>query len=253
VVIPPPVSGLTPAIPWLSDSNPVTVGVKFRSDVSGSVTGIRFYKGAGNNGTHIGLLYSSTGSLLSQATFTAESASGWQQVSFSLPVNISANTTYIAAYFTNSGFAYGSQFFTSTGVDIAPLHFLRSGVDGPNGVYMYGGAPQFPSQSYADANYGVDVVFSTGSTSPQPSGSSAWSSSVVPGTPWRPEPNPVTLGVRFRSDISGSVTAFASTKARGTTVRTRACSTRTAAPCSHRPLSPAKRPLGGSRSLSLRP
>ena len=49
-----------PAIPWYNDE-PATLGVKFRSDVSGSVTGIRFYKGSGNTGTHIGLLYSSTG------------------------------------------------------------------------------------------------------------------------------------------------------------------------------------------------
>jgi hypothetical protein len=79
-------------------------------------------------------------------------------------VNISANTTYIAAYFTNSGYAADRPFFTSAGVDKSPLHALRSGVDGPNGMYVYGGAPQFPSQSYADSNYWVDVVFSTGSS-----------------------------------------------------------------------------------------
>ena len=56
-----------PSNPWSNDG-PVTLGVKFRSDVSGSVTGIRFYKGAGNNGTHIGVLYSSTGTPLAQAT-----------------------------------------------------------------------------------------------------------------------------------------------------------------------------------------
>jgi len=133
--------------------------VKFRSDVSSVSTGIRFYKGAGNNGSHTGLLYSSSGALLAQATFSAESASGWQQVSFASPVNISANTTYIAALFTSSGYASDRQFFTSGGVDTAPLHALRSGVDGPNGLYIYGASPQFPSQSYADSNYWVDVVF----------------------------------------------------------------------------------------------
>jgi len=94
-----------PATPWVADGNPVTLGVKFRSDVSGNVTGIRFYKGSGNNGSHIGLLYSSTGALLAQATFTGETASGWQQVNFSSSVAISANTTYVAAYFSTSGYA----------------------------------------------------------------------------------------------------------------------------------------------------
>ena len=201
-------SSAVPGTPWLSDFSPVTLGMKFRSDVTGTVTGIRFYKGAGNNGTHIGLLYSSSGALLAQATFSGETASGWQQVSFSPAVNISANTTYIAAYFTNSGYAFDPQFFTSAGVDNAPLHALRSGVDGPNGLYMYGGAPQFPTQSFVDSNYWVDVIFSTSSTPPPPSGISVWSSSAVPGTPWLRDFSPVTLGVKFRSDTSGFVSGI---------------------------------------------
>ena len=123
-----------------------------------TVTGVRFYKGSGNTGTHIGMLYSSTGALLAQATFTGETASGWQQVNFSSSVAISANTTYIAAFFTTSGYADNQGYFTSTGVDNAPLHALKSGVDGLNGVYMYGAVPQFPSLSWADSNYWVDVV-----------------------------------------------------------------------------------------------
>ena len=69
-------SGPTPITIWSSSavpqnpfivSAPVTLGVKFRSDVAGTVTGFRFYKGAGNNGFHIGLLYNSSGTLLAQA------------------------------------------------------------------------------------------------------------------------------------------------------------------------------------------
>src|SRR5207247_2574260 len=127
-----------------------------RSDVSGSVTGIRFYKGAGNNGTHTGLLYSSTGTPLAQATFSGETASGWQQVNFSSAVPIAANTTYVAAFFSTSGYGYTSNYFTSSGTDNVPLHALRSGADGPNGVFIFGGSPQFPSSSYGDTNYWVD-------------------------------------------------------------------------------------------------
>ena len=151
-------SSTVPSTPWYNDA-PATLGVKFRSDVSGSVTGIRFYKGAGNNGTHIGLLYSSTGTPLAQATFSGETASGWQQVNFSSAVSIAANTTYIAAFFSPSGFALNTNYFTSSGVDNPPLHALRSGVDGPNSVYMYGAAPQFPSVTYGDSNYWVDLLF----------------------------------------------------------------------------------------------
>ncbi len=40
------------------------------------MTGVRFYKSAANTGTHIGSLWSASGQLLAQATFTNETASG---------------------------------------------------------------------------------------------------------------------------------------------------------------------------------
>ena len=49
-----------------------------RPTVSGTVTGVRFYKAAANTGTHIGSLWSATGTQLASATFTNETASGWQ-------------------------------------------------------------------------------------------------------------------------------------------------------------------------------
>src|SRR5262249_6943376 len=42
----------------VSDTGSVELGLKFRSSVSGSVTGVRFYKGVLNTGTHIGNLWS---------------------------------------------------------------------------------------------------------------------------------------------------------------------------------------------------
>ena len=77
-------------------------------------------------------------------------------------MSILANTTYVAALFTTSGFAFNQSYFTAAGVDNPPLHALKSGVDGGNGVYSYAGAPQFPNQTYLDSNYWVDVVFSSG-------------------------------------------------------------------------------------------
>ena len=85
------------------DTSAVELGVKFRSDVAGTITGIRFYKGSGNTGPHTGSLWSNEGLLLATALFSAETATGWQQVAFSTPVSISANITYIASYHTNNG------------------------------------------------------------------------------------------------------------------------------------------------------
>ena len=155
-------SSATPANPSVNDPSAVELGVKFRTDVDGFITGVRFYKGASNTGTHIGSVWSSSGNRLATATFSGETATGWQQVNFSTPVAVTANTVYVASYFApNGNYAGDNNYFTSTGIDSGPVHLLRSGVSGSNGVYSYGSASSFPSQSFQDSNYWVDVVFST--------------------------------------------------------------------------------------------
>jgi hypothetical protein len=142
-----------------ADTNAVELGVKFSSDIAGKITGIRFYKGSTNTGTHVGNLWSSTGTLLATATFTGETASGWQKVTFATPVNITAGTTYVASYHTNVGrYSYNYSAFT-TQVDNAPLHGLATGTSGGNGVYAYGSTSVFPTGTYNATNYWVDVVF----------------------------------------------------------------------------------------------
>ncbi len=160
----------TPANPSEADPSPVELGVKFTSDVNGVVTGIRFYKGAGNTGTHIGNLWSSSGALLATATFSGETATGWQEVTFANPVTIAANTVYVASYFApNGNYAGDSQYFAAAGVYNAPIRLLQNGVSGGNGVYAYGSSSSFPSSTYQSTNYWVDVVFNTvgqGDTTP---------------------------------------------------------------------------------------
>jgi uncharacterized protein DUF4082/putative Ig domain-containing protein len=158
-------------VPGTSDSGTgpsLEVGVKFTSSSSGFISGIRFYKGVNNTGTHIGNLWSNTGSLLATATFTGETATGWQQVNFSSPVAIAANTVYVASYFIPSGdFAVDRNYFAATGVNNPPLQALVSGgTGGTNGVFTYGATSQFPSSSYLNSNYWVDVVFTTSGTVP---------------------------------------------------------------------------------------
>src|SRR5262249_20027715 len=92
-----------PAVASANDSSSLELGVKFRSDMAGYIPGLRFYKGAGNTGTHLGHLWTASGTQLGSVTFTNETASGWQQVSFAQPVQIQANTTYVASYLAPSG------------------------------------------------------------------------------------------------------------------------------------------------------
>jgi hypothetical protein len=151
------------AVPGTADSGanpPVEIGVKFRADTDGYITGIRFYKGTGNTGTHVGNLWNLSGAQLATATFSDETASGWQQVNFSSAVAVTANTVYVASYHTTTGhYAADYQSFAAAGVDNSPLHALAEGVSGSNGVYTYGTASTFPTSGYESSNYWVDVVF----------------------------------------------------------------------------------------------
>ena len=75
---------------------------------------------------------------------------------------ISANTVYVASYFAPNGRYEGEDgYFATTGVDNPPLHALKDGVSGGNGVYLYAAGTVFPSLTYASENYWVDVVFTT--------------------------------------------------------------------------------------------
>ncbi|MBI4492659.1 MAG: DUF4082 domain-containing protein [Chloroflexi bacterium] len=188
----------TPAVASANDTNTVELGVKFRAETDGYITGVRFYKGSANTGTHLGNLWTGTGTLLASATFASETASGWQQVSFATPVKVTANTTYVASYHTNTGgYAFTGFYFATAGVDSPPLHALANGVDGGNGVFAYG-ASSFPTQSFNSANYWVDVVFSA---------------TTADGTPptitsQSPAPNAakVPLGTTVAATFSESVT-----------------------------------------------
>jgi Domain of unknown function (DUF4082)/Fibronectin type III domain len=136
----------------------VELGVKFTADYSGLVTGVRFYKAAANTGTHIGSLWTTGGTRLAQATFTGESSSGWQSVTFANPVAVTANTTYVASYYAPNGHYSITGGGLSSAVDNAPLHAVANSTS-PNGVFAYGGSSVFPGGSFNATNYSVDVLF----------------------------------------------------------------------------------------------
>jgi hypothetical protein len=153
----------TPSMVDSNDNNAVVLGVKFKSDVSGLVTGVRFYKGAANTGTHIGSLWSAGGSKLAEATFTNESATGWQSVNFASPVLITAGTTYVAAYLAPNGRYSATSPGLTSAIDNAPLHAISNAVDA-NGVYRYGTTNAFPTNTFNASNYFVDVMFTSVTT-----------------------------------------------------------------------------------------
>jgi hypothetical protein len=173
----------TPSTVDSGETSPVELGVKFTADFSGSVAGVRFYKAAANTGTHIGSLWSASGTRLAQATFTGESASGWQSVTFSTPVAVTANTTYVASYFAPNGHYSVTNGGLASGVDNAPLHAVANSTSA-NGVYAYGSSSSFPTGSFNAGDYGVDVLFAAPAAPGQVTGVAATAGQSSASVSW---------------------------------------------------------------------
>jgi hypothetical protein len=185
-----------PTTPDDGPDSPVELGIRFYPDTAGYITGVRFYKSVANTGTHVAHLWSNTGALLATATFTSETASGWQQVNFSKPVAITAHTAYVASYHTTIGHYSGDAgYFASSGINHSPLHTYANTASTPEGPYTYGSTSAFPTSTYNSANYWVDVVFNTGS-----------SSLVAPTITTQPSSQTVTAGqtATFKAAASGT-------------------------------------------------
>lgn len=171
-------SSASPLVADEADSSSVTLGLNFYSDVAGTVTGVRFYKSAANTGTHVGSLWTASGTQLATVTFTDETASGWQEASFSSPVTIAPNTTYVISYLAPNGWYADDQNYSWAGVSAAPLHVSGSSP----GVYSYGASPTFPNSAWNASNYWVDLVFVPSSSTSTPPPTAYGISGTVSGS-----------------------------------------------------------------------
>ena len=105
----------------------IEVGTKFMSAIDGTVTGIKFYKTAGNIGTHTVQLYK-------------------------------ANTMYVAAYHSSLG-NYSATFYgLKNAITNGPLTALADSTLGLNGVFRYTDILDFPIYGFESSNYWVDVL-----------------------------------------------------------------------------------------------
>jgi hypothetical protein len=142
-----------------NDGSAIETAVKLRADVAGRIVGLRFYRAETSPGRHIGRLWSGGGVLLGEVEYGGDSASGWQEAALARPVEIQADTTYLASVYIESGdYVADVAYFEGEGRDRPPLHALADGVDGANGVFVLGAG--FPDVStFMATNYWVDVVF----------------------------------------------------------------------------------------------
>ena len=196
-----------PANPDSSDDRPAEVGMQFMPDVSGYVTGVRFFKTLKNTGTHVGNLWSASGERLASVKFTNESKAGWQLAYFPSPVEVMAKTTYVISYNAPKGHYAADKGFFMNALSNAPLRGLADGENGPNGVYRYGSSG-FPATGDSATNFWVDPVFNTSPTIGTASPVSFWTPEKMPDRAAAPTSKAAQLGLTFISGVSGSVTGL---------------------------------------------
>ncbi len=148
-----------PNNPVEADNAAVTLGVKFWSSAAGSISAIRFYRGAVSPQGYVASLYSASGSLLGSVKMAHESGPvpGWQTATLASPISISPNTTYVAGYYVPSGEYPDVYYGLTQGVTTGPLNVPAGSTVGGNGVYIYRQA--FPNSTWEASNYFVDVLF----------------------------------------------------------------------------------------------
>lgn len=173
-------ASLKPHIQNSSDRRATELGVRFTSNRDVTVRGIRFFKGSKNAGPHIGSLWSASGSKLATVAFVSETKEGWQTATFDQPIVVRAGQSYVASYLAPRGrYSATVKGFT---------HAVSDGtVTYPVGAGVYSHSPgTFPTRSYRNSNYFVDLVYS-------PSVAADTQTAPSSGTGPSPEP-PTTTG-----------------------------------------------------------
>lgn len=168
------------------DTVSVELGAKFTTSQDGTVSAVRFYRSDRNTGPHVVNLWSPQGKVLATATLpdTDGMSVGWQTVTLPTPVEISKGEKYVASYIAPNGRYSADEQGLKEAKSDGPLTILASG-----GVYAYGNGGTYPSNTYKDSNYYVDVVF-TPSTPTAPATTAP--PTVKPTTPPTTAPPTVT-------------------------------------------------------------
>jgi N,N-dimethylformamidase beta subunit-like, C-terminal/Domain of unknown function (DUF4082)/Cadherin-like domain/Bacterial Ig domain len=141
-----------PAIVTSTDTGPIELGIQFDTTAPTNAIGIAFYKGPQNTGPHTAHLWTAAGAPLATATFTAESATGWQTALFPNPIPLSPNTSYLASYHTTTRYSATSGSFST------PKTAGTLTVSAPNGFFTYGPPASFPTSTFNATNYFVDII-----------------------------------------------------------------------------------------------
>jgi hypothetical protein len=151
------------------DSTDYNLGTLFSSDTDGTIYGARWYFPDGlPDQPVVATLYSwtnnSTGTVLATATF-ANPQQGWNDVLFSSPVAMTANTKYVVAVWTSDRYTSILGLFASAGITSGHLTAPQDTAGAHNGKYINGsGGSAYPSNSTNSNGYLADVLYVSSGT-----------------------------------------------------------------------------------------
>ncbi len=135
----------------LWNDSSVELGIRFKSDVDGNVTGVRYYKVAGCAAATTGSLWAMDGTQLATGVFGPAADNSWTTLTFTSPVAITAGTPYIASFHTT---CIPIMSGVSTTFDNTPLHSLGA-------YFAYGASAVFPNTANSGTNYSADIQFTS--------------------------------------------------------------------------------------------
>jgi hypothetical protein len=147
-----------PATASAADTAAVELGMRFGVTQPAEAVGIRFHRGPGNDGPHVGRLWRSDGTVLGEVGFDwPDDTFGWRTALFTTPIPLDVGPTYVVSYLAPVGrYSIDVRYF---GAEPVVNGFLVGRADDAttrNGVFAYGGG--FPTGTYLGSNYWVDVI-----------------------------------------------------------------------------------------------
>lgn len=169
----------TPASGNVDNGAAITLGVRFYAPDGATVSGIAFYAPTTNTGTYSARLWlstapddSATGTLLQSGSLASGSVTpgAWNTIPLAAPVELDPDTVYTAGVHTSSGrFVLTSGAFSSA-ISGNGIVLIQSGDDpvgfgvSRNGVFTEGASPTFPTSTFGQSDYFIDVELDDGAT-----------------------------------------------------------------------------------------
>lgn len=167
----------TPANGDVDNGAAITLGVRLYATDGATVSGVAFYAPVTNSGTYTAGLWLSTapddtatGTLLESGSLGSGSVTPgqWNTIPLDAPVELDPDTVYTAGVHTSSGrFVLTSGAF-SAAISGNGIVLIQSGDDpvgfgvSRNGVFTEGAALAFPTSTFGQSDYFIDVELDDG-------------------------------------------------------------------------------------------